>query len=232
MLVLTNFCCIFLYQIFCVLKAAPCSYRMYKMTSRKYTKYKIENKKGISNMLENKIIEYCAPTLAALKSANLFHYFFTSKEIVLSELSELNKKLNFRGVFVEALLWKENSVLIYTYRKSKLAHDLDQLEAKTLMKQYGYRGDSMEACLAHLKERLFHYDCFPHEIGIFLGYPLADVLGFIKYQGKHCKCCGLWKVYGNESEAKQLFSRLEHCTCVYRKVFQTGRSITQMTVKA
>lgn len=183
-------------------------------------------------MLENKVIEHCAPTLAGMKSANLFHYFFTSKETVLSELSELNQKLNFRGVFIEALLWKEGSVLIYTYRKSQLEHDLGQDGAKALMERYGYMEPGIEPCLIHLKERLFHYDCFPHEIGIFLGYPLADVIGFIKYKGKNCKYCGLWKVYGNECETKQLFARFKHCSHVYQQVFQAGRSITQMTVKA
>lgn len=182
-------------------------------------------------MLENKVIEQCAPTLAGMKSANLFRYFFTSKETVLLELSELNRKLNFRGVFAEALLWKDCSVLIYTYRKSQLEHDLEQDGAKALMKQYGYMECSIEPCLTHLKERLFHYDCFPHEIGLFLGYPLADVLGFIKYKGKNCKYCGLWKVYGNEGETKQLFARLNHCRDVYRQVFKDGRSIIQMTIK-
>ena len=26
---------------------------------------------------------------------------------------------------------------------------------------------------------------FPHEIGLLLGYPVEDVLGFIRYQGKN-----------------------------------------------
>ena len=40
---------------------------------------------------------------------------------------------------------------------------------------------------------------FPHEIGIFLGYPLKDVLGFMGYgKYKFCKT-RYWKVYGDES---------------------------------
>ena len=41
---------------------------------------------------------------------------------------------------------------------------------------------------------------FPHEIGIFLGYPLADVAGFIRNKGRNCKCIGTWKVYGDAFE--------------------------------
>ena len=37
---------------------------------------------------------------------------------------------------------------------------------------------------------------FPHEIGVFLGYPLEDVVGFIRHRGKCFTCCGCWKSYG------------------------------------
>lgn len=183
-------------------------------------------------MLENRLIEHCAPTLAGIKSANLFNYFFTSKKTTIKELHDLNKKLNDRGVFIEPLLWKEGSVLIYTYRKSHLEKDLKQTGVMELIANYGYTDFQIDACLSHLKERLFEYDCFPHEIGVFLGYPLADVIGFIKHKGKDCKCCGLWKVYCNEYETRKLFEKLQKCTCVYQQVFEKGRSITQMTVCA
>ena len=40
---------------------------------------------------------------------------------------------------------------------------------------------------------------FPHEIGIFLGYPLKDVVGFMGYGNyKFCKT-RYWRVYGDES---------------------------------
>ena len=47
-------------------------------------------------MLENRLIEYCAPTLAGIKSANLFNYQFLSKMNVIKELEEVNRKLNER----------------------------------------------------------------------------------------------------------------------------------------
>lgn len=41
---------------------------------------------------------------------------------------------------------------------------------------------------------------FPHEIGIFLGYPLDDVIGFIEHKPYYL--VGDWKVYQNVNEAK------------------------------
>lgn len=178
------------------------------------------------------MIEYCAPTLAGMKSANLFNYFFEDKQHVFRELKEINEKLNVRGVYVEAMKWKEGSVLIYTYRKSHLKRELKQDGVKRLLAAYGYTDDTVQGCLLRLKMRLNHSDVFPHEIGVFLGYPLADVVGFIFHNGKNCKYCGMWKVYCNEGETIKLFEKLKKCTDVYLQVFEKGRSIIQMTVSA
>lgn len=183
-------------------------------------------------MLEHCLIEHCAPTLAGIKSANMLNYHFERKERVLWELASVNHKLNIRGVFVEAILWKENSVLIYTYRPSHLQRELYQEGVKELLAEYGYKDVELRNCLNRLKERLYQYDCFPHEVGIFLGYPLEDVKGFIKNKGRDCKCCGIWKVYCNEQEKEKLFEKLYKCTRVYMQVFEKGRSIVDMTVIA
>ena len=47
---------------------------------------------------------------------------------------------------------------------------------------YGYDTSNLEACLERLKERIAQCEEFPHEIGMFLGYPLEDVRGFIEKQ--------------------------------------------------
>lgn len=183
-------------------------------------------------MLETGVVTNCAPTLAGMKSANLFNYRYTSRAEVLTELDDMNKKLNIRGVYVETLLWRSESVLIYVYRKTFLEKDLQQEEVRKLLMTYGYQNCNIESCLERLKQRLTGYDCFPHEIGVFLGYPLEDVIGFIQHKGQNCKLCGLWKVYGEVSETEKLFQKLKKCSDIYIRVFQEGRSITQMTVCA
>lgn len=185
-----------------------------------------------NRMLENQMIKHCAPTLAGIKSAGLLNYYYADEQIARNELKALNSMLNERGVYVEALLWREKSVLIYTYRPSHLQKELRQPGALELLAQYGYGNCDMEQCIKHLKTRLQHYTCFPHEIGIFLGYPLEDVIGFIENEGQNCKCRGLWKVYCNELETTRLFEKLKKCTSIYLKVFASGRSIAQMTVCA
>lgn len=180
--------------------------------------------------LENELIRHCAPTLAGLKSASLFSYFHAGEDNVRKELREVNELLNSRGVYVEALLWREKSVLIYTYRLTLLEKELRQPGMWELLEKYGYKNSEVDDCIRHLKERLMNDSCFPHEIGIFLGYPLEDVKGFIDNNGKNCKSCGLWKVYCNESEKDKLFHKLKKCTDVYIQVFREGRELSQVTV--
>ena len=50
---------------------------------------------------------------------------------------------------------------------------------------------------------------FPHEIGVLLGYPAEDVKGFVVNEGKNYLYSGYWKVYGDLSEAKQLFYKFD-----------------------
>lgn len=183
-------------------------------------------------MLEKKMIIHCAPTLAGLKTANMFNYKFSSIDTFLNELRDSNDKLNRKGVYVEVLKIKENRALVYLYRKKRLENDLKKPGVRELLWQYGYQSCEWQHCREQLRKRLKEYDCFPHEIGVFLDYPLLDVIGFIEQGGKNCKCCGVWKVYSNECETQQLFERYRKCTEVYQKVFARGRTLVQLTVAA
>ncbi len=183
-------------------------------------------------ILEQALIEYCAPTLAGMKCGNLFTYYFSSLNGALKELTAVSRKLSVKGVFLEVLSWREGAVMLYVYRPALLERELKKEGILELLAGYGYKDYDIAGRLLHLKERLRECPCFPHEIGIFLGYPLEDVIGFIRYKGKNCKCSGFWKVYGNEGETRRYFEKLRKCTSIYLQVFAAGRSLLDMTVVA
>ena len=143
-----------------------------------------------------------------------------------------NRQLNGRGVFLEALRVQKSRALILVYRKSKLEADLQKNEVGVFLSAYGYKNKSARHCIEYLKHRFTLGEVFPHEIGIFLGYPLDDVIGFIENAGQNSKCAGCWKVYSNEGEAVKLFKRYEKCRKIYQELFSCGRSIAQLTVVA
>ena len=180
--------------------------------------------------MEKSLIEHCAPTLAGMKCASLFNYFHSGEQLVREELNELNHLLNGKGVFIEVLIWRETSALIYVYRKTMLESILASPGAFELLTPYGYESCETEACLSYLKCRIRHSSCFPHEIGVFLGYPLEDVYGFITNKGQNCESCGMWKVYCNKDEKNKLFQKFQKCKDIYQRVFCEGRTLLQMTV--
>ncbi|MBR0050680.1 MAG: DUF3793 family protein, partial [Firmicutes bacterium] len=71
---------------------------------------------------------------------------------------------------------------------------------------------------------------FPHEIGLFLGYPPGDVNGFIQEGPRCAKCTGYWQVYGDEEKALKTFERYRKCTDAYCAQVSCGRSLERLTV--
>lgn len=181
--------------------------------------------------LSDLIVEQCAPTLAGMKCGSLFNYHHQKRTAVMQEIFDWNERLNPCGLYVEALKWAEGSVLVYLYRRKDLEQRLGEKGIMELLIDFGYPGSELKACLEHLKNRL-KADDFPHEIGVFLDYPLGDVLGFIENRGMNCRLCGMWKVYCDQCEALKLFKKYKKCKEIYWKLYQQGRGILKMTVAA
>ena len=89
----------------------------------------------------------------------------------------------------------------------------------------------MDSDLNYLKYRFESLQKTPHEIGVFLGYPIWDVKGFIDYKGKDFKYCGTWKVYNNTDYAKIYFKKCKYYTNLYCKLFSLGVPLEYLILK-
>ena len=118
-------------------------------------------------MSEDLIIRYCSPTLAGIKTGNLFSCACPCKKELTKALSELNMKLVPKGIRALPLKISKERALIYIYRPNALKIDLENQNAKELLLQYGYITENLSACVTHLIHRLCSMDEFPHEIGLF-----------------------------------------------------------------
>ena len=187
---------------------------------------------NISESIEKGLIRHCSPTLASLKTASLFTLEFTCHKELNEVLRKWNKSLSDKGVAMIALRETDNRALIYVFRKNKLRKELRRPEIRCFLLNNGYGGSDIGAALSTLRAHLAKLEDFPHEIGIFLGYPLDDVIGFIRNKGQNCKCTGCWKVYCNDCEAAKTFARYKKCEAVYMRLWEQGRSVRQLTVAA
>lgn len=195
--------------------------------------------------LEWHIVEYCSQTLASIKTAGLFGYRYASEEELLDETDRIGGLLDKKGISLELMKQGEGRALVYVYRRSHLMRDFGKEEVKQLLGYFGYPVEKgLPEVIACLKERLSQvrqstdgsvheltYE-FPHEIGLFLGYPVEDVKGFIENKGRNCLCCGCWKVYCNACEKQTLFRQFEQCRRLYVYLHEQGRGLLKLTVQA
>lgn len=181
-------------------------------------------------MSEEYIVRYCAPTLAGLKTGSLFTCPYESKKALLDSLRATNKKLGPKGLRALPLRFSGKRALVYLYRPRMLRADLSDSAAASLLRRQGYDPAKSAACIVRLARKLKDQAEFPHEIGLFLGYPPEDVCGFIENNASGCKCVGCWKVYGDEKAARKKFAQYKKCTRVYCEQWAKGKAIERLTV--
>jgi hypothetical protein len=181
-------------------------------------------------MSEETIIEYCSPTLAGLKTGNMFSLGLKETRDIISELRELNNMIVEKGLRVIPLKKTAEHVLIYVYRPDRLRRDLSDPLAREILKNKGYDLTSPKGCIVQLVKHLKNDKEFPHEVGLFLGYPASDVACFMKSSRNGVKCSGHWKAYSDPEKAQKTFYRFKRCTEIYRAMNKKGRSLMQLTV--
>ena len=180
-------------------------------------------------MSNETLIRCCAPTMARLKTGNMFTCAFADRKEMTEELRQLNQRLRRKGLRILPLRWRDGKALLYLYRPRLLDRDLRDPLAKRLLAECGYEGCNANSCLARLMGRLRKEADFPHEVGLFLGYPPADVDGFM-HRKELCKYRGLWKVYDDVEGAIRQFEKCRHCTEVYLRCYALGFSLDRLAV--
>ncbi len=185
----------------------------------------------MQNRFEKSLIEQCAPTLAGIKPGSLFHYTTQDGENLFYIIWAWNKRLQKKGIKFYLLKESAGGGHVYVYRPALLTKLLADREVRAFLSANGYY-DCLEpgTCLARLRSRFGDKGGFPHEIGVFLGYPLHDVKGFIENKGSNFSLCGMWKVYDNLPMAQKLFDQYKRCRNSYSTLYEKGRSIYKLAV--
>ena len=180
-------------------------------------------------MLSRTIIEHAAPTLAGVKTANLFTVK-SGENVSIEELRELNRMLSKRGLRLVPIRKTGKYTLLYLYNPARLARDFRDPQAQQILCDKGYCPRNPTRCISLLVQRLSSEGEFPHEIGLFLGYPPEDVAGFMEDPSAGMQCSGCWKVYSNPEQATRTFERYRRCTEAYCKAADNGKTLESLVV--
>ena len=170
------------------------------------------------------IANQCAPVLADVKPSNLLILTSEEEEVFLQmeELPHISSLCLYEG---------KNKSTWLLYRRDRLESALVWPQTGEFLEQYGYRmvRESLDEKLLRLQHRFAEYkegrQPFPHEMGVFLGYPLGDVKGFIEHHGKEYLCSGYWKVYRDEQNAKSTFQLYQSVRDAVLQLIMAGRNL-------
>ena len=178
---------------------------------------------------EAMLAQHCAPALTGLAPANLVSLAPAEFPQLSALVEEYREQLASAGVALYPMCRCRRRLLLLVGRPQALERQLTRPYVATFLARLGYPVEKgLEACLRHLRRRLRASDGFPHEIGLFLGYPLADVLGFCALGGECAKLCGYWKVYGDVDYAKACFQRFDESRAFLCRGLREGRNLVQL----
>lgn len=118
------------------------------------------------------------------------------------------------GLVARELVGRGNSVLLFLYRSDAIASLLSRKSVSFILQKAGYANPAdVETTLSELQSRLAGKS-FPHETGVFLGYPLKDVIGFMGWAHLPFTCQGPWKMYGDPRQSLMLAEIHRQCRCM------------------
>ena len=172
---------------------------------------------------------HAAPLLAGLTAGSLLSFQKSRFQDFKALLASYEPCFSCKGISTFRVAEGEEYVLILFYRAELVARALSVPEAQTILCEAGYRiTDSMEERLEFLRLRMRVPKTLPPEVGLFLGYPPADVREFITRWGQDFVYSGYWKVYTNEAEARALFEEYSVCTQEFCTRLEAGRPLAEL----
>lgn len=175
-----------------------------------------------ADKLEISLANLCGAAMAGIKPASLA--VCGAEEV--SALDAYAQMFVQKGIRIETLSERRGKITYLVFREEKLRAHLARAECAAFLARYGYPVGSLEGCLSYLKLRLMG-KCFPHEIGIFLGYPLEDILGYLE-DPFGCIFSGAWKVYAEPEKKRALFEKYRRCqSCILRRL-AAGESLERI----
>jgi Protein of unknown function (DUF3793) len=157
----------------------------------------------------NVIAYNIAPTLKGLKAASTVTFCSYDRNMNNNWITYKNEILDKLNIKAFELKETKQYTSVLFYQEDLLNQKLKDLETMNFLNQFGYNINfQLDENLKILKNRYNLYNC-PHELGIFLGFPLEDVKTFIEAPKEKHLLCGYWKVYHNKDLALKTFQTFD-----------------------
>lgn len=182
-----------------------------------------------ADYLQSLVAYHAAPTALGLKPATLICPGASERNLDKA-LDDCGPRLGDAfGVKIANFRNSAGALLLLIYNPGLLEAALAANEVIDLLADagYGVPTASVEALLATLCRKCA---CarFPHEIGVFLGYPACDVRRFMSDGGRICGNGGCWKAYGDCSEVNRLSAGFRRAKLLAAELIVGGADLREM----
>ncbi len=172
---------------------------------------------------------HAAPMLAGLKPSSLLSFQKSKYQDFNALLASYEACFRCNGISVCRLAEGEEYILVLFYRAKALEASVSSSGAREILQRCSYpENASLSELLAELQLRMHLKKTFPHEVGLFLGYPPEDVRGFMEHKGQDFAYSGYWKVYANEQETRKLFAKYSSCTHEFCTKLEAGATLPEL----
>ena len=156
--------------------------------------------------IETQLALQCAPLITGLKVSNLLIISKGNEEVV-------KRILNRTGISYYRLIQTRTKTTFLLFRRNELEEFLADENVRNVLMKAGYKSLQIGKILRTFSLRYEAYmqgdKSFPHEMGLLLGYPVEDVVGFVENNGKNFLYSGYWKVYENQKAKVKLFDKFK-----------------------
>ncbi|WP_195970797.1 DUF3793 family protein [Clostridium thermobutyricum] len=174
--------------------------------------------------LEKYLLFTLSPVIGGLKPSSTITLSYDKKEYSIWS--------NYKKEFLEILKLKEivlrkgtKAEIILIYNEENLLNCINKKDNKEFLNKLGYDLTlTLEENLDILVYRYEKYHC-PHELGVFLGIPIEDVIDFMECSDKKCLMCGYWKVFNNYNNAKDIFNKYDISKNIMIKSIEENKAL-------
>lgn len=168
--------------------------------------------------IEQSLVMRASPSLCGIKPSSLFLLEKKFYPEAGKKINNWNRVLNPSGRKIKMLVCLGGRRLLFVYDKNLLEKYFENSKVREYLRKKNYDlSGGVDLLLKELFFRMENTSSFPHEVGVFLGYPVDDVIGYEENSGSNYRYSGCWEVYSGDVEnAKNRMESYKKCsrTCI------------------
>ncbi len=208
----------------------------------------------VETFLEQGVAQQCAPVLMGVKPAGMFNVVRyhqvgahpcgkpimaqAAREQIELAVERADAALRETGVRLRVMAHRKGSSMVFVWRPALMRAFIGRDPEATMLEVEGYNVNDDKACVDRLQTRVLSFDSrprnpdgtdrFPHEVGFLLGYPLDDVMGFVRTRAA-ALARGWWNVYSDVARAQRVFRTYDACVALADQRLCEGDTLTGLS---